>query len=240
MLLDNAALERTLESLRSGEEHDIDVENQLQTVIEAAQSIFDVTGTGLMCLDEQQTLRYVAASDQPGRVLELAQAEHGVGPCVDAVIFDRIITTRDIREEPRYAAVAPIVAREGVIGVLGVPVHLAGSAIGSLNVYGDAPRDWDDSDIEAVRAFAGLIENVLANAAMSHRQSAVIGQLEFALHNRVAIERAVGVLMGRDHVDAVAAFNTLRERARAERRKVADLAAEVLADARSGNAQTSS
>jgi len=45
----------------------------------------------------------------------------------------------------------------------------------------------------------------------------------------VVIERAVGVRMGREGIDAVAAFNKLRGVARSSERKVADVAAELLA-----------
>ncbi len=54
-------------------------------------------------------------------------------------------------------------------------------------------------------------------------------QLQEALESRVVIERCVGLLMGRDGVDAATAFNELRDIARPNRRKVHELAAEILA-----------
>ena len=53
-------------------------------------------------------------------------------------------------------------------------------------------------------------------------------QLQYALDYRVVIERAVGYLMGAHRLDAVTAFDLLRRRARDSRRRVADVAAEVL------------
>ncbi|MCU1427838.1 MAG: hypothetical protein JWL83_1838 [Actinomycetia bacterium] len=228
MLIDSEALDRTLAHLRTTPDDSAGVEGLLQQVIDAAQSLFDVTGTGLMCIDEQHLLRYVAASDKAGQILEVAQVEHGIGPCVDAVMFDRALRTPDIRAVPRYAPIAEIVADEGVIGVLGVPVRLAGTAVGSLNVYSNEAREWDDADVEAVHAFVAVIETVISSALLAHRQSAVIEQLQYALDNRVVIERAIGVIMGRDGIDPVRAFNALRDRARRERRKVSELADEVL------------
>ncbi len=52
--------------------------------------------------------------------------------------------------------------------------------------------------------------------------------MQYALDNRVIIERAVGFVMARAGVDAVAGFNVLRSAARRDRRKVADVAREVL------------
>ena len=60
------------------------------------------------------------------------------------------------------------------------------------------------------------------------------GQLRYALDYRVVIERAVGYLMGAQGLDAVTAFDVLRKRARDSQRRVADVAAELLA--RAGNA----
>jgi hypothetical protein len=56
----------------------------------------------------------------------------------------------------------------------------------------------------------------------------VAGQLQYALDYRVVIERAVGYLMGTHGLDAVTAFDVLRKRARDSRRRVADVATEML------------
>jgi AmiR/NasT family two-component response regulator len=45
----------------------------------------------------------------------------------------------------------------------------------------------------------------------------------------VTIERAIGLLMGRDGIDGVTAFNELRRTARSSRRRVSAVAEEVLA-----------
>ena len=55
-------------------------------------------------------------------------------------------------------------------------------------------------------------------------------QLQYALDYRVVIERAVGYLMGAHRLDAVTAFDVLRRQARDSRRRVADVATEVLGE----------
>jgi AmiR/NasT family two-component response regulator len=50
----------------------------------------------------------------------------------------------------------------------------------------------------------------------------------------VVIERAVGYLMGAHGLDAVTAFNILRKRARDSRRRIADVAGEILEQAPAG------
>ena len=113
--------------------------------------------------------------------------------------------------------------------MLGVPTGLGGVPAGSLNVYRDAPYAWDDSDAEAIAGYAGIVEGVLASAVAARRGERIVGQLQEALDRRVVIERAVGLLMGRLDTDAVGAFGALRRAARAGRRRVADVAEDVLA-----------
>ena len=228
MPIDSVGLEKTLAHMRASNFEEVGVAVALQRVVDSVQALFDVTGTGLMFVDDSQALRYVAASDEGGRVLEIAQEEHGVGPCVDALILDTVVQVEDLSADARYQAIASTVASHGVRAVLGVPVHVGGSAVGSLDAYSHKPTAWDDSDVDALRKFAAVTETILATALLSERQSNVVEQLEFALHNRVTIERAVGILMARHRVDAVAAFNILRREARSQRRKVAALAEDVL------------
>ena len=116
----------------------------------------------------------------------------------------------------------------------GIPVMLAGSPVGTLNVYQDEPTGWDESDIRALRAYGDLIAEVVRAALSAHDHSVLADQLRYALDYRVVIERAVGYLMGSQRLDAVTAFNVLRKQARDSQRRVADVAAEMLAAA--GNA----
>src|SRR5580704_10255514 len=90
------------------------------------------------------------------------------------------------------------------------------------------PDQWDDSDVQALRGYSGLIAEILATALAAADRGAVAEQLQYALDYRVVIERAVGYLMGAHGLTATTAFNLLRKQARDSRRRVADVAAEVL------------
>src|SRR5438067_1671655 len=80
-------------------------------------------------------------------------------------------------------------------------------------------------EIDALRAYATVIEGVLHAALQVRERGELAEQLQHALDHRVVIERAVGVTMGRDGIDAVTAFNKLRHVARSSERRVADVAA---------------
>jgi GAF domain-containing protein len=228
MHIDPEALQATVSRLRELPiEHG--VQAALQQVCLAAVGVFGVRGAGLLVVDDRAALRYVAATDEPGRLLEQAQEETGEGPCVETLVLDHIVTTSDVQTDVRWRRLGERMAGSPVRAVLGVPAHAAGGAVGSLNVYRDRAHEWDPSEIEALRAFNGIVESLLAAALLAEAREAVVDQLRYALDNRVNIERAVGVVMGRDRLDPVAAFNVLRDEARSKRRKVADVAVELLA-----------
>jgi AmiR/NasT family two-component response regulator len=63
------------------------------------------------------------------------------------------------------------------------------------------------------------------------QQSELAVQLQGTLDSRRIIEQAKGVLMGRHGIPARVAFEQLRAQARAERRKVSAICAEVVANA---------
>ena len=201
----------------------------LENVCEAAVGVFGVSGAGMMMIDDNQDLRPVAASDGPGHILEQTQADAGQGPCVDTVIFDDVVTTEDVTTDERWPRVGPVLRETSVRAVLGIPARTAGGAIGAFNVYRSQPHVWDASEINAFESFNGVVEALIGSAVLADARESVVQQLQYALDNRVTIERAVGVIMGREGADPVTAFNILRTQARAERRKVSELAEEILA-----------
>ena len=74
---------------------------------------------------------------------------------------------------------------------------------------------------------------MVSAALAAHDHGVLADQLRYALDYHVVIERAVGYLMGAHSLDAVTAFDVLRKRARDSRRRVADVAAEVIGQAHS-------
>ena len=110
-----------------------------------------------------------------------------------------------------------------------MPVELDGGTIGTLDIYADQPRDWDPSEVAALQAYAGLVASLLAAAVTAEVKGRLADQLQAALEHRWLIEQAKGVVMGRERLDAQAAFERLRMAARSSTRRLADVAREVTA-----------
>jgi GAF domain-containing protein len=200
----------------------------LQQVIDACVQVFGVTGSGLMIADEQSVLRYAVVSDGPGRQLEEIQLAAGEGPCVDAFVKDDAVVTDDLAADPRWPRVAEQVGVLGIRGMIGVPVHLSGIPVASLDVYVDRPYRWDRTEQQALLRYADVIGSLTEAALAAHHAGELADQLNYALDHRVPIERGVGFLMARDGVGHADAFNRLRRAARSSRRKIGDVAQELL------------
>ncbi|GII58731.1 hypothetical protein Pth03_71200 [Planotetraspora thailandica] len=226
--IDPEALVASLRRLQKNTEA-TGIVQHLERIVQVVDWIFGYSGAGLMFAEEDRTLRYLFATDERGRSLEHAQAVTAQGPCVAAYADDTAVTTVDVRADPRWPALPELLHPE-VRAVAGVPIRLGGSPVGTLNVYQDTPHDWEDSDVQALHAYAHVIEQVLVASIEADEKAVLADQLQYALDYRVVIERAIGYLMGKHDLTASQAFTGLRKQARDSRRKVSDLAAELLGE----------
>src|SRR6201999_1033674 len=127
----------------------VGLSDALDQVVRTATTFFSVTGAGVMFADEEHVLHYVAASDEDSARLEEAQRRHGHGPCVDALVLGHVIETDDVTNDDRWPALHGALAGCRVRAVLGLPVHVAGAPVGSLNLYRDSVVTWEPADVEA-------------------------------------------------------------------------------------------
>ena len=224
--IDEEALRSSLQRLREAA-FDADVAAVMKRTVNSVHGVFGLGGAGIMFITESGYLAYVAASDEAGRQLEEAQAAAGQGPCYESYVYAREVVSSDLHADERWPDLRARLSAQ-VRAVAGIPVLLGGSPVGTLNVYLDKPFDWDRSDVNALTAYGALIAEVLATALAAQEHSTVADQLQYALDYRVVIERAVGYLMGTHRLDAVTAFDVLRKRARDSRRRIADVATDVL------------
>ena len=201
----------------------------LQQVTDAAKQLFRADGAGLMLVDAEGQLRWASASDQTAQTLEDSQERLAQGPC--AVAFSQRLPAaiRDLQQEPDWQEFTPVLVSEGICAALSVPVELDGGVIGTLDIYTRNPRDWDPSEVAALQAYAGLVASLLSAAVTGQVKGRLADQLQAALAHRWLIEQAKGVLMGREELDAQAAFERLRGAARSSTRRLADVAKDVTA-----------
>ena len=64
------------------------------------------------------------------------------------------MSVRNANTEPDIEGSRSILLGAGIQAALSVPVELQGGPIGTLDIYSAAPRDWDDSEVSALQAYA--------------------------------------------------------------------------------------
>ena len=228
MHIEEEAVERTIGQLIGRDLGRLGIQGALGEVATALPALFGVDGAGIMLLDDDQVLRYVASTDREARLLEAVQESTGRGPCVEALVDNVVVACEDLLEDGRWPDLAGILVPNGVRAVLGSPLRVAGAPIGSLNVFTREAHRWDESECRALAALERVAEGLIVGALASQRNERVVAQLQQALETRVEIERAVGILMALEEISATSAFERIRRSARASRRSVHEIAKEVV------------
>ena len=211
--------------LRFGE---MRVEDAIREIVQTTHTMFAVDGAGLMLADPAQHLRNVAASDDRFAHLEDLQIRHQEGPCIEAYDTKELVGATDLEQESRWPLFSEAAVSRDVRAVLASPLPYNQDAVGVVAVLSERSRPWSPANELALLAFTDLAALLIASIIQGEEQSELAGQLQGALNSRQVIEQAKGVLMGTQGISARVAYEQLRSRARAERRKLAVVCAEVV------------
>jgi GAF domain-containing protein len=207
---------------------EMQVEDALHEIVHTTHAVFNVDGAGLMLTDSEQQLRSVAASDDRLAHLEELQIEHSEGPCIAAYEDKQLVGVDDLTADTRWPKFSDAAVSRRVRAVLASPLPYNQDAVGVVAVVSEQSRPWSAEGELALLAFTDLAALLIASMMQGQQQSELATQLQGALDSRQIIEQAKGVLVGRHGITPRAAFEQLRAQARAERRKVAALCAEVV------------
>jgi GAF domain-containing protein len=217
---------RELEDLRYAAGN---LDEALRRIVDATHRLFAVDGAGLMLLDPDQLLRNIAVSDRRVQDLEELQIEHGEGPCVEAFEDKTLIDTEDLAAEARWPNFSPAAVERGLRAVLGSPIPYNQHAIGVVVVFSAKVHPWSPEGELALVAFTDLAALSIANSFQSEKRGELATQLQWALDARVVIEQAKGALVAQEGLSEREAFERLRRQARSQRRRVVEVAEEVMA-----------
>jgi GAF domain-containing protein len=211
--------------LRFGE---MRVEEGMHQIVQTTHAIFSVDGAGLMLADGEHHLRSAAMSDPRMGHLEELQIIHSEGPCISAFEDKVLVGAEDLTSDPRWPSFAEAALARGVRAVLASPIPYNQDAIGVVAVLSEDRHPWSGEAELALLAFTDLAALLIASMMMGEQQTELAGQLQNALNSRAIIEQAKGVLIGQQGLSPHAAYEQIRAQARAERRKIAVVSAELV------------
>ena len=214
--------------LRFGE---MRVEDAMHEIVQATHAIFDVDGAGLMLADAEHHLRNVAVSDDRLGHLEDLQVRHQEGPCIAAFEDKELVGAEDLTQDKRWPSFSEAAVSRGVRAVLASPLPYNQDAVGVVAVLSEKRHPWSAEGELALLAFTDLAALLIASMMQGEEKSELAAQLQIARNSRAIIEQAKGVLIGQQGVSARSAYEQLRAQARAERRKLLAISAEVVRNA---------
>jgi len=211
--------------LRFGE---MRVDEAMHQIVQTTHRIFSVDGAGLMLADGEHHLRNAAVSDDRMQHLEDLQIRHQEGPCITAFDDKVLVGSEDLTSDPRWPSFSRAAVERGVRAVLASPIPYNQDAVGVVAVLSLERHPWSAEAELALLAFTDLAALLIATMLMGEQQTVLAAQLQSALNSRAIIEQAKGVLIGQQGLSANAAYERIRAQARAERRKIAVVAAELV------------
>ena len=210
---------------------DFDVIEFLHSVARHAAEIGGAAA-GLMLSGQDGTLHHIGASSEDARLLELFQIQNDEGPCLLSFRTGSRVMVPELRSgDERWPRFADRAVEAGFAAVYAFPMRLRDQVIGGLNVFQTERRDIDEVDARLLQALADLATISLIQEQAVARAGMLTEQLQSALNSRIVIEQAKGAVARTFDVGVDEAFELLRGHARTSRRRLTDVAHDVVTSA---------
>jgi len=227
-MTDQQALFRVLRQFARTMAANYDTTQVLHELSEDIVHVLGADAAGVALLDGGD-LRFVSATSETAARAEKVQERLQDGPCVESIQRGEPVPLHDLDAcDGRWPEYRRAVEEIGVQAVLGVPLVLDDRRVGSLDIYGHAPRRWDDEAITAAVVLADLAAAYVLNATELNETQRTAAQLQTALDSRVVIEQAKGVLAERVGISTEEAFQRIRAAARRHSAKVHHICRKVI------------
>ncbi|MFI9171491.1 GAF and ANTAR domain-containing protein [Streptomyces lincolnensis] len=215
---------------------DFDVTQHLERTSDRCVELLAARTAGVMLIDGDRAVSLVASSRNQGVALDLLEAQHGGGPCLESYGSGRPVPPVSIRTAhvgARWPTFTERALRYDIVATYAVPLRCRETLLGALNVFvptlpaNDPPGD-SAPELLVAQALADAAAVGLHNHRTYSRSLTLSGQLQQALSSRVRIEQAKGMLAERWRVGADQAFIALRQYARRHRLPLDRVASAVI------------
>lgn len=197
-------------------------------LVELARMLIPLAaGAGISVVDENGACTTVVATDPAVTEADALQFELGACPSLRA--WDTVSPqyVPDTTTDPRWPEWGRTVAEAGIRSVLSVPLVVEGQEVGALQVYASEPEAFTEHEEHLLSLLAGPVAALLGADDRRGKASRPDAMQE-AVTDRDRIERAVGMLMERRHLNESTARTRLLDTARTQGETLAQTASHVL------------
>lgn len=208
---------------------EFDLVDFLNHLTQKAAVVSGAEAVGLVLSDHAGRVRYMAASNESGKMLELLQIQNHQGPCLDSLATGRPVVNADLMgASDRWPRFAPLAIEAGFQSVHAFPMRSRSTVIGALNLFGTESSRFDADDVRVVQALADVATIAILHERLLSQAETLTEQLQGALNSRIVVEQAKGALAQAMGISPAEAFDLLRERARSSRRRIVQVAQDLL------------
>jgi transcriptional regulator with GAF, ATPase, and Fis domain len=194
---------------------EFDVVEFLQMLIERCVELVDTDAAGLMLDDQRGELQVVAYTTESARLLELFELQKEEGPCLDCFATGQVIANVDLAgATSRWPVFTEAALGSGFTYCHALPLRLRRQVLGALNLFTVEPRGLTDDHLAVAQGMADVATIGLLHERALRDQVLLAEQLQTALHSRIVIEQAKGVLAARAGISVGEAFRRMRTHAR--------------------------
>jgi GAF domain-containing protein len=194
------------------------------------QEAFPVPVRVTVTVGNPVTPEFVASDSQDAQVVDGAQLMAGEGPCVEAWRTVSLVSSGDVRTDPRWPRLSRYLGDAEVRSAVAAPLVKGGGPFGVLSVY--AERDGLDDEVarEAAALLASTATTVLEEVFSRCELERLAGNLRTALDSRATIDQAKGIVMARHGCDPDEAFRILVNLSSNSNVKLREIAARLVAE----------
>jgi GAF domain-containing protein len=169
----------------------------------------------LMLDDQRGNLRVIAYTDESARLLELFELQKAEGPCLDCFATGQVIANVDLTaSRSRWPVFTEAALGSGFAYSHALPLRLRRQVVGALNLFTVERRALTDDHLAVAQGMADIATISLLHERALRDQVVLAEQLQTALHSRIVIEQAKGVLSARAAISVSEAFRRMRTHAR--------------------------
>ncbi|MER5946466.1 GAF and ANTAR domain-containing protein [Streptomyces sp. NPDC001904] len=208
----------------------LDVGRLLAAFVESVRRLVGTQGAGVQYVPPGDVEVRTEGTSTGLRALTADAAAWGEGPGYEARTAGRPLIDLDVTGRParvRWPRWVPRAQALGLARVTALPLADGDATVGALVLHGGPGFSLGEPALTRARAFAGMGADLLSLVRAVQQNRDLVGQLEHALTSRIVIEQAKGVLSVRRNVTVDEAFTLLRNYARAHRRKITEIAADI-------------
>jgi transcriptional regulator with GAF, ATPase, and Fis domain len=174
-------------------------------------------------------LELMAATSHKAIELELYQAQVHHGPCVETIeTGESVALTGEAELSQKWPDFGRSMAAAGFTTVLASPMRWHERVLGGLNIFWSASRTLSADEQDLAQAFADISTLVLMQSPTADDLDTIAQRLRAALHGRVTIARAKGVLAQTDNLGMDEAFARLVQVSDDTARPLSQVAREIL------------